>query len=103
MPETGKPYTSGEWRVKDGEQDPFVEEWKKFIEWARSFDGAKSFFLWQDTNDPQRFVSYGEWQDKDAVDAWRSDPGFRESLGRVAAHCEDFKPHDSTLVAAFES
>ena len=103
MPETGKPYSSGEWHVKDGEQDSFVEDWKKFIEWTRGFDGAETFMLWQDNQDRHRFISYGEWRDSDAAKAWQGDPGFAEKLGQVREHCDDFRPHDSTLVAAFDS
>jgi heme-degrading monooxygenase HmoA len=40
------------------------------------------------------------WESFEAQRAWKEDPEFRERIGRVRAHCEEFEP--STLELAAE-
>jgi len=95
MPET---YSSGRWVVKSGEEDAFVREWTSFVTWSSSMAGAGTFRLTRDTDRPSNYLSFAPWESSDALDAWRSSPEFRERLGRVRSHCEDFEPSSYELV-----
>ena len=101
MSKMGQPYTSGRWGVRAGMQDEFVSRWTEFTEWALvSAPGAEHFVLIRDAEDPLRFTSFGAWEDKASVDAWRSSPEFAERLGRCRELCDEFVPTDSILTAA---
>jgi heme-degrading monooxygenase HmoA len=94
-----KTFSSGMWTVKSGEEDAFVEDWKKFVSWAAELPGSGDFRLLHDIDQPNRFVSFGSWEDHDAQNAWTQHPEFAERLGRVRAHCDDFKPSSYALSA----
>jgi heme-degrading monooxygenase HmoA len=97
---TGGRYTSGDWRVKQGNEPEFIERWTEFVTWAKeNSSGANEFFLIQQADDPQHFLSFGKWDDQTAVDAWRQSPDFVERLGRCRELCDDFTAHDFEPVA----
>jgi len=91
-------YTSGLWQVKDGEEDAFVAAWTDFVEWGRSKPGSSTFRLVRDHDDPSRYMSFAPWETFESQAAWKSTPEFRERIGRVRAHCEDFTPSVFELV-----
>jgi heme-degrading monooxygenase HmoA len=91
-------YTSGVWRVKPGEEDAFVEAWTAFVSWASTMPGSGTFRLVRDLNDPSTYMSFAPWESFEAQRAWKSLPEFRERIGRVRAHCEDFQPSTYELV-----
>jgi len=100
MAEVGQRFTSGTWTVKEGSEDEFISRWTEFTTWAlKNSPGAEFFYLIRRDDDSRRFVSFGAWSDRDAVDAWRSSPEFAEMMGRCRALCDEFSPQDSTLVA----
>jgi hypothetical protein len=61
-------YTSGDWIVKTGEEEAFVQE------------------------------SFAPWETFEAQQAWKELPEFPERIIRVRNHCEDFKPSTLELV-----
>jgi len=85
-------YTSGLWQVKDGEEDAFVAAWTEFVEWGRSKPGSSTFRLVRDHDDPSRYMSFAPWESFEAQQAWKDDPEFRERIGQVRAHVNDFQP-----------
>jgi heme-degrading monooxygenase HmoA len=96
----GQPYTSGNWLVRAGSEDDFIERWTAFTEWSlKNAHGAESFVLIRDTSDPRRFVSFGAWDNPEAVTEWRQRPEFAELLGECRVLCEEFEPTDYTLAA----
>jgi heme-degrading monooxygenase HmoA len=92
-------YSSGAWTVKSGEEDAFAEAWKEFVTWAAGLPGSGTFRLLRDVDQPNRFMSFGSWENHDAQNAWTQHPEFAERLGRVRAHCDDFKPSSYELSA----
>ena len=56
--------------------------------------------LIQDSAEPRRLVSFGAWDNPEALRQWRQSPEFSELLGECRALCEEFEPHDYTLVAS---
>jgi heme-degrading monooxygenase HmoA len=95
-------YTSGVWTVKAGEEDAFVEAWKDFVRWATGFDGSQTFRLVRDTESPSSFLSFAPWDSFETQQAWKQSPEFRERIGKVRWHCEDFQPSTYELVTVVE-
>ena len=92
-------YTSGHWLVKPGEEDAFVQAWTEFVEWGSGFSGSGTFRLVRDLEVPGRYMSFAPWESFEAQRAWKEDPEFRERIGRVRAHCEEFEPLTLELAA----
>jgi heme-degrading monooxygenase HmoA len=92
-------FTSGSWTVKPGAESDFVEAWKQFVGWAAELPGSGVFRLVQDRDRPDRYTSFGEWESREAQDAWTQHPEFPERLGRVRTHCSEFESTMFELVA----
>jgi len=43
-------------------------------------------------------MSFAPWESFEAQQAWKALSEFRERIGRVRAHCEDFQPSTQELV-----
>jgi heme-degrading monooxygenase HmoA len=91
-------YTSGTWLVNPGEEDAFVEAWTEFVRWASEMPGSGVFRLVRDLDQPQHYMSFAPWENFEAQNAWKELPEFRERIGRVRQHCENFEPSTLELV-----
>jgi quinol monooxygenase YgiN len=103
MMRTGPFYGSGEWLVREGSEEDFVERWITFIEWSLNYaPGAvsESFVLVRSTEDPRRFLSLGAWENQDAPERWRQIPRMQELFGRCRQLCEEVESHQYTLAAS---
>lgn len=101
MEQTGQSYSSGDWLVRAGNEEEFVERWTAFIEWTSdNAAGARSFVLVRSTEEPGRFLSLGAWEDQQTMEAWRAMPRMQELLGRCRELCEEFEFHPYTLAAS---
>jgi heme-degrading monooxygenase HmoA len=97
----GQPFTSGNWLVRAGSEQEFINRWTALTLWSRrEARGAQFFYLIQDARDPRHFLSFGAWDDSEAVRVWREQPQFGELLGACRALCEEFEAHDFTLASA---
>ena len=85
-------FTNGEWEVEPGNEEAFIEAWSEFAAWASERPGAGTLRLVRDVRAPGRFVSFGQWDDANAVRAWKSSAEFKERIGRVVSHTTDFEP-----------
>ena len=98
----GQLYTHGRWVAKEGQQDRFQAAWQELAEWtAANIPGAVAgeARLLQDLEDPTRFYSFGPWESMQAIQAWRTHPGFQERVGRVRDLLDSFEAHTLSLVA----
>ena len=91
-------YTSGMWTVRSGEEEDFVAAWKDFVGWASEMPGSQTFRLVRDIDRPNLFHSFAPWDSFEAQSDWTQHPEFREHIGRVLQHCEDFQPSIYELV-----
>jgi quinol monooxygenase YgiN len=82
-------WSSGIWTVLPGRGDEFVAAWLGFAEWSRSTHGATRAWLLRDRAHADRFLSVGPWPSEAAIEAWRSDPGFKERIGRIRELLDD--------------
>jgi heme-degrading monooxygenase HmoA len=96
----GQLYTHGRWMVKEGQQERFQAAWQELAEWTNaSIRGAVAgeARLLQDLDDLTLFYSFGPWDSLDAIQAWRTDPGFQERVGRIRELLESFEAHTLRL------
>ena len=94
-------FTHGRFEVTPENEQAFVDAWSKFAAWASAREGAGILRLVRDVRNPGRFVSFGQWDDADAVRAWKSSPEFKERIGRVVGQATEFEPTELvTLVKA---
>jgi quinol monooxygenase YgiN len=47
--------------------------------------------LLRDRDNPRRFLSFGPWDDVEAVEAWRASEGFQLRIGKVRELLEDLE------------
>ena len=100
MEMTGRSYSSGEWLVRAGSEEEFIERWNSFIEWTlNEAPGAVSFVLVRSTEEPRRFLSLGAWESQAAQEAWREMPQMQVMLGHCRALCDQFDTYRYTLAA----
>jgi heme-degrading monooxygenase HmoA len=101
MEKTAQSYSSGEWLVRAGSEEDFIERWNTFIEWSlNNAPGAESFVLVRSTEEPRKFLSLGAWEDQEAQEAWREMPQMQELLSQCRELCEEFEFHPYTLAAS---
>ena len=101
MESTDQSYSSGEWKVRAGSEEEFVQRWTTIIEWSlENASGAGSFVLVRSTEDPTRFLSLGSWESQQAQQAWREMPRHQELLEQCLELCEEFDTHSHTLAAS---
>jgi heme-degrading monooxygenase HmoA len=94
------PYTQGIWQVKPGRGEEFVAGWIEFAEWtSASVEGAGRGALLRDLSDDHRFVSVGPWQSLEAIETWRSLPGWAERVAKLRELLVNFEPATLELVA----
>ncbi len=99
---TDQSYILGEWEVRAGSEEEFVQRWNNFIEWSlENAPGAGSFVLVRSTEDPTKFISLGSWESQEARQAWREMPRHQELLDQRLELCEEFDSHPYTLAASF--
>ena len=93
-------YTTGSWKPFPGEEDAFVEAWAAFADWASEQPGAGVARLARDLRDPERFVSFMDWESIEAVRSWKGSPEFKERMSPVQKHIDKFTPTELELVAS---
>jgi heme-degrading monooxygenase HmoA len=99
----GDTYASGDWRVRAGEEDEFVSRWNAFLEWTRdSADGFQGATLIRQNDDGSHFISFSEWADDAARDAWNSSPEFPQKLGACRELCDEFVSKPFTRAASIK-
>jgi heme-degrading monooxygenase HmoA len=92
-------FTSGRFEVEPGHEEAFIDAWSEFAAWASERPGAGTLRLFRDVRSPVRFVSLGQWEDAEAVRAWKSSPEFKERIGRVVKQAKEFEPTEHVTLA----
>lgn len=85
-------FTSGRFEVEPANETAFVEAWSEFATWASQRAGAGTLRLARDVRNPGRFISFGQWDDADAVRGWKSEPDFKQRIGAVVRQAKEFEP-----------
>jgi heme-degrading monooxygenase HmoA len=88
----GTYFSTTHWHLKDGKQEEFIERWTIFLNWTRETqDGLEAARLVADEEDPRHFLSFGEWRDSAARQAWQDAPRFIELLMPCLEVCDDMQ------------
>jgi heme-degrading monooxygenase HmoA len=90
-------YTMGFWTAKEGEEDPFVAAWTEFAEWMKNQPGVRTMRLVRDLKEPARFISFADWDGIESIHAWKATDEFKERIGRVKRHTDDFVAAEAEL------
>lgn len=85
-------FTTGRFEVGSENETAFVDAWSEFATWASRRPGAQTLRLTRDVRNPGRFISFGQWDDADAVRAWKSSAEFKERIGGVVRQATEFEP-----------
>jgi heme-degrading monooxygenase HmoA len=92
-------YSSGMWKVKDGEDEAFVAAWTEFASWLSEMPGSGTARLVKDLDNAGQYLSFAPWESLDQMQAWKSNPEFPERMGKVQAHVAEFTPREMELAA----
>jgi quinol monooxygenase YgiN len=92
-------FTYGRFEVEPANEQAFVDAWKEFAAWVTELPGAQTLRLVRDVRNPGRFVSFGQWDDAEAVRSFKSSPEFKAGLGRMVALATDFEPTELVTLA----
>lgn len=85
-------YASGNWHVKEGNEDTFLARWREFLEWTReNVAGFQHAFLLRGKSDARHFVSYSTWDNSASQQQWRTLPEFDTLLGACRDLCDNFQ------------
>jgi len=61
--------------------------------------GAETMRLTRDVKDPGRFFSFAPWEGIEAIQGWKASDEFKERIGRVKAHTDEFTAWEFELAA----
>ncbi len=92
-------YTTGSWQPFPGQEEAFVAAWEEFAGWAASMDGAGPAILARDVRAEGRYVSFVGWADMASVRVWKTNPEFKQRMGRVQQFVDRFAPTEIEVVA----
>ena len=94
-------YTLGNWTVKPGKQTEFIKVWSEFAQWTeKNVSGPGRAYLLQDANDPQKFISFGPWDNEKSIQQWRETDEFKSFVAQVKELCDNFQPNTLKVVAS---
>jgi quinol monooxygenase YgiN len=97
----GDSYSSGDWRVRDGNEDEFIARWTELLEWTRdNADGFQEAILIRHRFEPYRFISFARWDDHSSQDAWRELPEWPDKFGACQDLCKDVRAGPFTRVVS---
>ena len=96
----GDMYTMGWWKPSEGQEDDFVEAWEEFVKWGSELAGAGTARLARVTGDPERFVSFMDWESAEAAKEWKASDEFATRMAAVQEHVDEFKPLELEVVTA---
>ncbi len=101
MTKRNQPYTLGIWVVRPGKGDEFEKEWEDFAKWtAQNIAGSGTGYLLKDSASPEKYISFGPWENADAVRIWRERPEFKAFAAKARELCSEFQPHSMSLVTS---
>jgi len=76
-------FTYGRWQVEPANEDAFIAAWAEFASWVSEQPGVSTVRVTRDIRNPGRFISFGQWDDAEAVRAFKSSAEFQQRIGRV--------------------
>lgn len=83
-------FSAGDWTLKEGhDEDAFVKAWLASVDMDPPIEGLKVRpRLLKDMNRPGHYLSFAEWEGREAIDTFRSRPDFPAVIGGIREHAE---------------
>jgi heme-degrading monooxygenase HmoA len=96
-----QPSTLGIFTIKQGKDKEFIENWHKAVEFTMSQykisgDGPR---LYQDSNNPRVYYSYGIWNNMNDINTWREQTEDSEFMRTFRDLCDNVERHVLKFVA----
>jgi len=76
-----------------------LKAWTEFARWLSTMPGAGTARLIRNLSEPRRYLSFAPWESAEAMQAWKSNPEFRQRMAAVQEHVTEFTPSEFELVA----
>ena len=67
-------------------------------QWIKEQPGVESLRLVRDINEPVKFISFANWEGIEPIRAWKATSEFKERIGRVKQHTDDFTAAEAEVV-----
>jgi heme-degrading monooxygenase HmoA len=100
MNESEELYSLGIWTAKLGNEDALISAWQQFAQWTLEHQpGAGEARMVQDLEHPNRFITFGPWEDAQSLQAWRQTSEFIGFVRRARELCEEIQPNTLKTVA----
>jgi quinol monooxygenase YgiN len=91
-------FTYGRFEVPFENEEAFIAAWSEFAAWTSARPGTPTLRLARDVRSAGRFISFGQWGDAEAIQAWKSSDEFRERLGSVVRMATEFEPTELAVL-----
>jgi heme-degrading monooxygenase HmoA len=86
----GRIFSSGNWTVKPGHEDQFIEVFKSSNPATTTqISGAPTPRLLRDLDRPEHYISFAEWPSEEALQEWRSRPELPQLLASFREHLDE--------------
>jgi heme-degrading monooxygenase HmoA len=96
-------FASGDWYVMKGKEEEFIENWTEFLQWTRATQPEMvAAALIRDEVDPSHFISFAQWDDAGARNAWKNSEGFMERFSACRSLCDDMRGGDYERIVTVE-
>lgn len=83
-------FSAGDWMVKEGrDARSFIQAWLGSVEMDPPIDGLRVRpRLLKDLNRPGHYLSFAEWESREAIEAFRARPDFPSAIARIREHAD---------------
>ena len=83
-------FSAGDWMVKEGHDDnSFIQAWRGSVDMDPPIQGLKVRpRLLKDFNRPGHYLSFAEWESREAIEAFRVRPDFPSAIARIREHAD---------------
>ena len=99
MKKVGTFYRLGEWTVKPGKIQEFIEAWQAGADWiTQNLPDDGEGMLLQDTENPNKFISLAFSVDPEKAQQLMSQSEFQELMSKTRTFCDDVQPHGMKIV-----
>jgi hypothetical protein len=99
MKKLGTLYRLGEWMVKPGKIPEFIEAWQAGADWiALNLSDDGEGILLQDTENPNKFISFAFSVNSEKAQEVMSRPEFQELMSKTRSLCDEVQLHGMRAV-----
>ena len=85
-------YSVGMWTTKIDKGNEFVKAWQDMVNYVtQNSMGGIDFYLVQDVDQTNMYLSFGRWENADMFQMWLDSPVFKDYEKQLDALCDDIK------------